>query len=170
MFKRDSTLVWVYVSHEVHLCLCLSVYIPAASFVPLQQHTLIKPPRMNLFYYWILSAGEYPKCVWVPLHFMRWCSSVQHVGTVQEKTIRWESFTKDGKIGPEYVALFPLGLHSLQQGLTEDGFTYYHACACQWARHRESITHQEKCEGHTNARSSQVTNEAITLVKVSREA
>lgn len=153
MFKWDRQ---VYLSHEVYSCLCLSVYIPSTSFVPLQQHTLIKPPRMNLFYYWILCAGEYPKCVWVPSRFMRWCSSA------------WNSTGENNVMvifnkRPQCVAPFPLRLHSLQRGLTEDGFTYYRACACQWARPGESITPWEECEGHTNARSSQVTNEAVEV-------
>lgn len=81
------TLACVHLSPEVLSCLCLSVYIPSTSFVPLQQHPLIKPPRVNIFYYWILSASEYPQ---MRLESPRSSCALAAaaVGTVQETTMR----------------------------------------------------------------------------------
>ena len=67
-------LICVDLSRAVYLSHCSSLCIPSTSFVPAQHHTLIKPPRMNLLYYWILCAVEYPQPSRVPSLFIAWLS------------------------------------------------------------------------------------------------
>lgn len=118
-------LAWVHRFPVKGTCGVLSC-VPSTSFVPLQKHTLIKPPRMNLFYYWTLSAGEYPKCP-LALHALAAAQS----GVLGPGGRKQRVGNTDRKIGAEYVALFPSRPRSLPHRLTQDGFPCCRACACQ---------------------------------------
>lgn len=120
-----------------------------------QQHTLIKPPCMNLFHYWIFSAPDHPKCAWVPLQLSAacWaCTGENNTMVILNK--RQENWT--------WICC-PLPLSTaLLSAVADRRWIYLLSCLCIPMSETlgKSITPVEECEGHTNTQCSQVTNKA----------
>lgn len=156
-------------SHEVHLCLCLSAHIPSTSFVPLQQYRLIKTPWMNLFCYWILCASEFPQMCLIPLvlHALVLLSLVCSDCARENKVMVILNKREENWI---WICCSLPRRTTFPSAGSDRRWIYLLSCLHIPMRETQSITIRRECEGHTNVRSSQVTNEEIAKRELSKES